>query len=71
MSSSIGSWQKIPQNVLFEGEAQALMLHRSRRGDLRDLNRWWRTLEEGREIPPIIGSSVVSRRSVMRKRSEL
>jgi hypothetical protein len=48
---------------------QALTLHRSRRGDLRDLSGWWRTLEESHEILPIMGSSGVVRRSVTRKRS--
>ena len=45
-SSSVGSRRKIPQTVRFEGEAQALTLRRSRRGDLGDLNGWWRNLEE-------------------------
>jgi hypothetical protein len=69
-SSSIGSWRKIPQTIRFEGEAQALILCRSRRGDLRDLNGCWRTLEESQEIPPIVGSSGVVKRSATRKISE-
>jgi hypothetical protein len=56
-SSSVGSWWRIPQTIRFEVGAQTLTLCRSRRGDLEDLNGWWRTLEESREIPQAIGSS--------------
>jgi hypothetical protein len=48
MLSSIGSWWKILQTVHFEEGAQTLMLHRFRRGDPRDLDGWWRVLEEKR-----------------------
>jgi hypothetical protein len=65
MLSSIGLWWRIPRTLRFEVGAETLTLCRSRRGDLKDLNKWWRTLEESYEIPQVVGSSGVARRSVM------
>jgi hypothetical protein len=62
--------ENLAWTIRFEVGAQTLTLCRSRRGDLEDLNGWWRTLEESHEIPQVIGSSGVARRSVTGKRSD-